>query len=75
MESMFLYLHRRLADIEARFRQYAGVGFPDDLDFKNTESLGLQLVNTLRYQLNGGVQLVTGSGTTFGVAFERDRGD
>ncbi len=30
-----------------------GVGFPEDLDYRNTESLGLQLVNSLVNQVNG----------------------
>ncbi len=34
-----------------------GVGFPDDIDYKNTESLGLQLVNNLVSQIDGTVEL------------------
>ena len=34
-----------------------GVGLPKDLDFRNTESLGLQLVNTLVAQLEGTIEL------------------
>ena len=34
-----------------------GVGFPKDLDFRNTESLGMQLVTTLAEQLDGTIEL------------------
>ena len=46
-----------------------GVGFPADVDFQNTNSLGLQLVNTLAKQLRGTIQLDRGSGTTFVIEF------
>jgi two-component sensor histidine kinase len=46
-----------------------GVGFPDDVDFRETESLGLQLVNTLVDQLDGTVALRVNGGTTFEIAF------
>lgn len=48
-----------------------GKGFPKDIDFKNTNSLGLQLVNTLVEQLNGKLEL-TGNkygGTSFFINF------
>ncbi|HED06480.1 MAG TPA: PAS domain S-box protein, partial [Ignavibacteria bacterium] len=34
-----------------------GIGFPKEIDFRNTESLGLQLVTTLTDQLGGTVEL------------------
>ncbi|MDZ7312100.1 MAG: ATP-binding protein [candidate division KSB1 bacterium] len=46
-----------------------GVGFPKDLDFRNTASLGLQLVNTLTEQLEGTIALDTNGGTTFKIMF------
>lgn len=46
-----------------------GIGFPTDLDFQNTNSLGLQLVNTLVGQLDGTIELQNGSGTTFKISF------
>ncbi|MDZ7379986.1 MAG: PAS domain S-box protein, partial [candidate division KSB1 bacterium] len=47
-----------------------GVGFPSHLDFRNTESLGLQLVNTLTDQLEGNIELLcNGGGTTFTICF------
>jgi two-component sensor histidine kinase len=47
-----------------------GVGFPADLDFRRTESLGLQLVNTLVEQLDGTVELNRTGGTRFRVTLE-----
>ena len=47
-----------------------GSGFPDEVDFKNTNSLGLQLVNTLIEQLNGKIELkTTQEGTSFIINF------
>ncbi|MGB9844258.1 sensor histidine kinase [Methanothermobacter tenebrarum] len=42
-----------------------GVGFPEDLDWQNTESLGLQLVKSLADQINAEVQMISDNGTTF----------
>jgi PAS domain S-box-containing protein len=46
-----------------------GVGFPDDLDFRHTESLGLQLISMLTEQLQGTVALERAGGTTFTLTF------
>jgi PAS domain S-box-containing protein len=48
-----------------------GKGFPKDIDFKNTNSLGLQLVNTLVEQLNGKMELNNNKsgGTSFYINF------
>jgi len=48
-----------------------GVGFPTDLDFRNTQSLGMQLVNTLINQLRGTVELVSHGGAQFKITFPR----
>lgn len=47
-----------------------GVGFPEDLDFKNTESLGLRLVNLLVNQLDGDIELQRNEGTEFAIKFK-----
>jgi two-component sensor histidine kinase len=44
-----------------------GIGFPDDLDFRNVITLGLQLVTTLAHQLRAEVELERGGGTTFRI--------
>lgn len=48
-----------------------GKGFPKEVDFKNTNSLGLQLVNTLVEQLNGNIELKENEekGTGFFINF------
>jgi len=47
-----------------------GIGFPEDLDFQKTESLGLQLVNTLSRQIDATVELDRSQGTCFIIKFE-----
>jgi PAS domain S-box-containing protein len=42
-----------------------GAGFPGDIDFKKTTSLGLQLVNNLVLQLEGDISLDCTSGSSF----------
>ena len=47
-----------------------GVGFPKNLDFKNTETLGLQLINSLVMQLDGIMELKMNNGTEFKITFK-----
>jgi two-component sensor histidine kinase len=47
-----------------------GIGFPKDLDFRNTESLGLQLVTVLVNQIGGTIELNRDSGTEFKITFK-----
>ncbi|MGB9940125.1 PAS domain-containing protein [Methanosarcina sp.] len=49
-----------------------GLGFPENLDFRNTGSLGLQLVNILVEQLEGTIELQKGAGTTFKILFREN---
>jgi PAS domain S-box-containing protein len=46
-----------------------GVGFPEDLDFRATDSLGLQLVCALTEQLGGTIALERHRGTVFRLTF------
>jgi PAS domain S-box-containing protein len=50
-----------------------GVGFPADLDFQNTESLGLQLICLLTKQLNGKITVSSHQGTAFTLTFSELR--
>ena len=50
-----------------------GTGFPSNLDFTNTNSLGLKLVNTLVKQLDGEIKLVNGSGTSFHIIIHEQK--
>ncbi|MBA3898662.1 MAG: PAS domain S-box protein, partial [Bacteroidetes bacterium] len=49
-----------------------GIGFPEGLDFRKTDSLGLQLVTTLTDQIQGNVEMETlkGGGTSFIINFK-----
>ncbi|MTK63953.1 MAG: sensor histidine kinase [Methanobacterium sp.] len=47
-----------------------GIGFPESLDFRNTDSLGLQLVNNLVDQIDGQIELNTDKGTKFRIEFK-----
>jgi two-component sensor histidine kinase len=42
-----------------------GVGMPEDVDFRKTDSLGLNLVNALVGQLQGKIELYREKGTEF----------
>jgi len=46
-----------------------GIGIPEDIDFKNSKSLGLQLVNTLTNQLDGSIELEISKGTKITITF------
>jgi PAS domain S-box-containing protein len=46
-----------------------GVGFPPELDFRHTESLGLQLICLLTEQLAGTITLDRSEGTLFTIRF------
>ncbi len=47
-----------------------GIGLPENLDYENTDSLGLQLVNNLVRQLDGQITLDRSKGTSFTISFQ-----
>jgi two-component sensor histidine kinase len=47
-----------------------GVGFPEGLDYRRTETLGMQIVNTLVNQLDGAIELAREKGTAFTISFQ-----
>jgi two-component sensor histidine kinase len=47
-----------------------GVGFPEGLDFRKTETLGLQIVNTLVSQIDASIDLVQEGGAEFIIHFQ-----
>jgi two-component sensor histidine kinase len=49
-----------------------GLGFPENIDFRNTNSLGLQLVNILVEQLNGSIGLEISVGTGYEILFKEN---
>lgn len=48
-----------------------GIGFPEDVDFRNTDSLGMQLVITLVEQIEGTIQLFHNGCTEFKIEFKK----
>jgi PAS domain S-box-containing protein len=50
-----------------------GIGFPKNIDFRRTDSLGLQLVTSLTQQLGGEVNLMSNGTTKFEITFPADR--
>lgn len=48
----------------------SGIGFPAHLDFRKTETLGMQIVTMLVEQLEGTIELESGQGTEFKILFE-----
>jgi len=46
-----------------------GVGFPEGLDFRKTETLGMQIISTLVEQIDGRLEISRKKGTAFQVEF------
>jgi two-component sensor histidine kinase len=46
-----------------------GIGISESVDVKNTQTLGLQLVDTLVEQLNGTFNIIRKNGTIFSIEF------
>ncbi len=59
------YLELRIGD--------NGKGLPQNIDYRNTESLGLQLVVTLTDQLSGTIELDTEQGTNYTIIFKHNQ--
>lgn len=47
-----------------------GVGFPETVDFRNTDTLGLQLITNLVLQLDGTIDVILNHGTEFKINFQ-----
>lgn len=50
-----------------------GVGLPKEIDYRNTQSLGLQLVVTLTDQLNGTIKMDSENGTKYTIIFKQNQ--
>lgn len=46
-----------------------GVGLPENINFRDTDTLGLKLINTLVKQLDGTIELIVNNGTEFKISF------
>ncbi len=72
-------------EIGVKFKEHAdqcvlevsdtGVGFPPDFDFEKSDSLGLQLINSLTQQISGELKLEKDQGTTFKITFQQPEED
>ncbi|MBN2460356.1 MAG: tetratricopeptide repeat protein [Candidatus Cloacimonetes bacterium] len=51
-----------------------GCGFPADIDYQNTSTLGLQIVNTLVKQIHGNIEMSSKNGTQFRIKFSENSG-
>jgi PAS domain S-box-containing protein len=50
-----------------------GIGIPEHIEFKNTETLGLLLVNTLVCQIGGSIELDRENKTEFRISFNENK--
>ncbi|MDF2437882.1 MAG: domain S-box [Bacteroidota bacterium] len=50
-----------------------GRGLPKEIDYRNTQSLGLQLVVTLTDQLNGTIEMDSKNGTKYTIIFKQNQ--
>jgi PAS domain S-box-containing protein len=50
-----------------------GIGLPKEIDYRNTQSLGLQLVVTLTDQLNGTIEMDSANGTKYTIIFKQNQ--
>jgi two-component sensor histidine kinase len=63
-----LTVNKRIVKIEVGDN---GVGISEKVDIKNTQTLGLQLVDTLIQQINGSLKLNRKKGTAFYIEFKK----
>ncbi|PQV41873.1 histidine kinase dimerization/phosphoacceptor domain -containing protein [Methanohalophilus euhalobius] len=49
-----------------------GIGMKDEIDFEETDSLGLLLVHTLAEQINATIEIDTSQGTRFEIIFQEN---
>ncbi|MBZ2165468.1 histidine kinase dimerization/phosphoacceptor domain -containing protein [Methanobacterium spitsbergense] len=48
-----------------------GIGFPEDIDYQNTDSLGLQIITSLTNQIDGKIELNKNNETEFKITFKQ----
>jgi PAS domain S-box-containing protein len=68
-----LGINRNSESNNVLFVEDNGIGFPETVDFRNTSSLGLQLVNVLTGQIHGTIELSKEEGTRFSITFPGSR--
>ena len=67
---IFIMLYKEPDGTYVLLIQDNGIGFPDELDTKKAETLGLQLIHALVLQLQGTISVNTKGGTTFIIKFK-----
>ena len=49
-----------------------GVGFPQNYNIQNSDSLGLKIVNSLTEQIDGEIKIEATNGTKFTINFKEE---
>ncbi len=68
------YIRIRIKEVENKVQievEDNGIGLPEGFDYKQTDSLGLQLVSALVDQLDGEIELETKNGTKYLITFDQ----
>ncbi len=68
---IFIYLHSYKEDKFILIISDNGIGLPESTDFKNSNTLGLLLVNSLVDQIDGSIELDRTNGTRFKLIFNK----
>lgn len=68
---ILIEMNQSASGIEMRFVDN-GVGFPENLDFRNTKTLGMRLVSMLVKQLGGSIELIRNGGARFEIFLKGD---
>lgn len=71
LNEICIYLHSHKEDKFILVISDNGVGLPESTDFKNSNTLGLLLVNSLVDQLDGTIELDRTNGTKFRLIFNK----
>ncbi len=66
---IFIHMHTDSKGLHVLEIRDTGVGFPDNIDFRRTTSLGMQLVTGLVQQIQGTIKLVRDKGTAWIIEF------
>jgi two-component sensor histidine kinase len=64
-----IHLHRVAGDGYLLRVRDDGIGIPQGLDLRKTETLGMQIINTLVEQIDGRLEFDSQEGTTFRLGF------
>ena len=64
---------RRTEDEISLLFEDNGFGFPQDVDFCNTKTLGLKLVHMLVKQLDGSIEQSTNNGTRYAIMLKPEK--